>query len=1016
VTESTKQNEITTPSLDAFVDAFEEAWNAGKNPDVSEFLPSSGHTEFEAIATELLCIDLEFQQRGNDASQADTSLVDAYCKRFPEILSRYDVLAKLAFEDYRCQLQNGKIITPGQYADQFQIDTKDWPAPPANGADTHAVAKGSTVKPAEDSQRRDRPLRMPNVGTQLHNFELVEQLGEGQFGRAYLAKQKDLANRLVVVKVSTDLWNESDKLAKLQHPNIVPIYSVHQDEDAQTVCMPFLGRFTLKDCLQWLADERLSSLSGRSYLGFLSANVATNRATDSAAETQLASELKQFDHEQLCLWFASRMAAGVAHAHERGILHRDLKPANVLLTDEGQPMILDFNLSQDIEPNGRSSRLVGGTLPYMAPEHVRAVATGEATDVQADVYSLGVILFQLLSCGQLPFPVRSGDFEGSVAETLADRLCVPNLDTAIPISDAAKGIVKKCLEPKPANRYQTALELQEDLERHLSHRPLKHVAEPISQRCKKWIRRHPQVRSTGFLALVAGLIIAVVASVALQQGTRLADMHATKIYANFIADADDARASLSTPSSNDELHTQAVDLAGKILPAFDVAHLDANKTFARLDIAQQLEVRQRLVELHFLLAFSAEARATALEDNEQAAKLEYALAQNALASQAIEPSTWAVAEQRASILRKLGREAETVSVLKDSVAPNVDAPFDRYLTSLRYFQDGKFQQSKQLLQPLVEEMPKDFFASHMLGNCYEELGELAAAEECFTACKTLSPNSLVAYFDRGTTRLKREEYGKAKDDFDYVVKHAPDSVDALINRAYAWRGLRKYKQAISDLNAAEPSGRHKTRIHLLRSKLWKSLGDKGKSDADLQAGIQSKPDSFEGWLGRGLARLPNDVDGAIADIRQSLRLQPHARTAMHNLAVVLADHKKDYPQAIEVYDRLISANAKDVKALRGRAVVQARLGNGKQAVTDLAQVFKLDKSAQTHFQAACVYSLLSKDDEAKQLQAVALLKKSLHLDGAMWHRYAKQDDDLAAVRDLPAFQKLIAAADLVHGP
>ena len=98
------------------------------------------------------------------------------------------------------------------------------------------------------------------------------------------------------------------------------------------------------------------------------------------------------------------MADGLAHAHERGILHRDLKPANILLGDDGEPLLLDFNLAADTKLRGpASAALIGGTLPYMAPEHLQALRGEDRTlDARSDLYSLGVILFELLT-GNHPF-------------------------------------------------------------------------------------------------------------------------------------------------------------------------------------------------------------------------------------------------------------------------------------------------------------------------------------------------------------------------------------------------------------------------------------------------------------------------------------------------------------------------------------------------------------------------------------------------------------------------------------
>ena len=120
---------------------------------------------------------------------------------------------------------------------------------------------------------------------------------------------------------------------------------------------------------------------------------------------------------------AARVADGLAHAHERGILHRDLKPANILLSDDGEPLLLDFNLAADTKLRGTvSAALIGGTLPYMAPEHLRALRGEERViDARCDLYSLGVILFELLT-GNHPFKTPQGSVHEILPPMIAERL------------------------------------------------------------------------------------------------------------------------------------------------------------------------------------------------------------------------------------------------------------------------------------------------------------------------------------------------------------------------------------------------------------------------------------------------------------------------------------------------------------------------------------------------------------------------------------------------------------------
>src|SRR3954451_19647637 len=256
---------------------------------------------------------------------------------------------------------------------------------------------GRDCDPRAAALRPAGPTMLPEVGGEFLGFRLIGELGRGAFGRVYLARQGDLASRPVALKVSTTLFAESQTLAQLQHTNIVPIYSIHRIGPYLAVCMPYFGSTTLSDVCDELENQGSLPVSGRGLVSTLHGRTScTRRLEDSTSSpgeeaTQLDREteedatgvapgpgpgasdgilryLEGLTYVQAVLWVASRLASGLAHAHERGIVHRDLKPANILLTDEGQPMLLDFNLSADLKARPGPTK-VGGTLYYMAPEH-----------------------------------------------------------------------------------------------------------------------------------------------------------------------------------------------------------------------------------------------------------------------------------------------------------------------------------------------------------------------------------------------------------------------------------------------------------------------------------------------------------------------------------------------------------------------------------------------------------------------------------------------------------------------
>ena len=169
---------------------------------------------------------------------------------------------------------------------------------------------------------------------------------------------------------------------------------------------------------------------------------AAPRPPEIRANAQL-ERIGELGYVQAVLWLTARVADGLAHAHERGILHRDLKPANILLGDDGEPLLLDFNLAADTKLRSHASAaLIGGTLPYMAPEHLEALKDGgRVPDARSDLYSLGVILFELLT-GRDPFPVHTGPVREILPRMIADR-------PRTPAPDARKAVECEGSRPPP---------------------------------------------------------------------------------------------------------------------------------------------------------------------------------------------------------------------------------------------------------------------------------------------------------------------------------------------------------------------------------------------------------------------------------------------------------------------------------------------------------------------------------------------------------------------------------------
>ena len=345
-------------------------------------------------------------------------------------------------------------------------------------------------------------LRLPEVGEELFGFRLRQPLGRGAFACVYLAEQPDLASRSVVLKISAIEGTEPQTLARLQHTNIVPIFSVHEDKRAglRAVCMPYFGGASLSSVLERLWSETGRPTRGSQLVEALEAvsspapetlgnrSAGDERLEPAEPETPTESQtplslLRSLSYQKAVVWVVAQLADGLHHAHQRGILHRDIKPSNILLSSEGQPLLLDFNVAQELQ-SAHVHAVLGGTVAYAAPEHLLALRDRtldliRRVDRRSDLYSLGLVLAEMLTGERIfeqagSYSAQTTQLEAMVIERSKRSPSLRLLCQDVPWS--LESITRKCLDPDPTRRYQQGDHLAEDLRRFLEERPLKYCA------------------------------------------------------------------------------------------------------------------------------------------------------------------------------------------------------------------------------------------------------------------------------------------------------------------------------------------------------------------------------------------------------------------------------------------------------------------------------------------------------------------------------------------------------------
>ncbi len=959
------------------VEAYEQSIANGFDCALESFVPHESHPEYAEIVIELVRVEME--HRG----WQKCSNIAAYCERFPTAFTAPAHRAIIAFEEFRVRRQHGEPITRQGYAEQFHINTTQWPSIATDPdidlvhESAHTGHRRRLIRPVTEM---DEARLQTCVAEAFPEFEPLEELGKGAFGRVFLARQRNLADRLVVIKITSDTTTEPERLARLQHTNIVPVYSVHRTADWQAICMPFFGRRTLR-----------------------------NFPVDS-----IESSLRLIE----------QVAAGLEHAHRHGILHRDVKPANILVTDNGQPMLLDFNLSSDTASKSMTRSIVGGTVPYLSPEQLLSLKSGNAVSETADIYSLGVILFELLA-GRLPFELQASTSLSAVIHDAQARKSseVPRIRSVNRrVSVAVEDIVLKCLQPSPQDRYQSAGDLAEDLRRELNSLPLKYAPNTShSERIAKWRRRHPRVLSLTSLmiSLVAFIAIAGVWALVLQQ--RMATLHAESQWQEFQQSAPAVRTLLSSPDSPSSVLNEGLKSAGTLLDQYHVADSDNWRLIPevhRIGQEQRRQLDEELSEIAFLMASANQRQARLTTDpKRQKMLLKEALQFNSMSSRfecaAKSAATWRL--QRSAIQAALGHKIDNDAMQSASQSYSDETgELSGFSNAVRLLESGDAANAQVLIQKLVQQNPHDYSAWYLLGKSCQAIEHNWDADAAFSTCIALNADCWVAWQDRAVVRLVLKRFEDAAADCSRLISLRPDTASGYLNRALAGIALQDFATAEQDLDASinfdGPS-----RAYFLRASVRQQQGNQTGSQSDYESGLRITPNDVDSWVTRGMAQLQQDPVKALADFEQALKINSQSRDALQNSAHVLSERLGKSEESIRILDKLLSIYPNDTPARIGRAVLYARAGRDELARGDVELVLQHASDAISKYQVACVFALTSQRTSADAESAIRHLSDAMRSEPNLYSM-AEQDSDLDAVRNRAEFQRLLNACRLLMSP
>ncbi|MCE9531206.1 MAG: protein kinase [Planctomycetes bacterium] len=883
---------------------------------------------------------------------------------------------------------------------------------------------------------------MPNVGDDFLGFKIVLELGHGAFGRVFLAKQQALADRFVALKISPDLSSESQSLAQLQHTNIVPIYSEHRKGNLHAVCMPFFGSTTLADLCKALRAGATLPTSGKHVISTLMNRQSTVRTGHDSVHSasheshgdiflhptplipMLAgapanlSKIEEMSYIDAVLWMGARLADGLAHAHERGIVHRDLKPANVLLCDDGQPMLLDFNLAEDVKNRQEAAvAKAGGTLPYMAPEQLIAFRDGVGNvDGRGDVYALGLILFHLLT-GQHAFPIRRGATRLIVPLMIEDRTGSPPLLRKLHrnLSPAVESIVRHCLEPEIGKRYQSAKELAEDIERHRANLPLLFAPEPsVVERAVKWSRRHPKIASpTTFSALIAAvLLLAVSISVHLSLKSRQRDLDARREqalshYHDFQKGYHLAQDMLTT---DDPVQVaEGLRHGEKALREYgvlDKPHWQDEPLVRELSPPDRARLQAEIGEIAFLIARAVHFQPGA--DKVDAAR------HNRIATENLNDGARAALEQQRTDLTTKALDSGDYQRLKQVLANAAGLnPRGRFLLACEHTAQGRYHEALTLLDASVGEDPNDFGSWSLKARCHQSLDQYTEAIAAYGTAIALRPNYARSYVARASLFYSQQTHlTQARQDLDQALKLKPDMLDAHIDRGLVLFALGKNDDSLVDLDWALEHENVPARVWFIRSRVKKAKNDREGAERDRLKGLEIEPTDPLSWVSRGMAKLATNPNGALEDFIRAEMMYPRCIEALQNQAYVYSVKQGNPAEAVAVLERLLKYYPQNLRSLGHRAVLLARQGKFDEAVAEARKVLKLTVQPEHTYRAACVLALASEQNPALKNESLRLLASAISRGWGL--DQLSTDRDLTPLRETPEFKQFLGFTRLLR--
>jgi len=788
-------------------------------------------------------------------------------------------------------------------------------------------------------------------GTVIGPYKLLQQIGEGGMGVVYMAEQTEPVSRRVALKIIKPGMDsrqviarfeaERQALAMMDHPNIAKVF------DAGTTD------------------------TGRPY--FVMELVKGLPITQYCDEHQLSPRAR------LELFLPACQA--VQHAHQKGIIHRDIKPSNVMVADYDDrpvPKIIDFGVAKAVEQRLTEKTLftefgqVVGTMEYMSPE--QAKLNQQDIDTRSDIYSLGVLLYELLA-GETPFDrerLRSAVFDEllriireeepprpsqrlstsqSLPSIAANRQIEPKKLSTL-VHGELDWIVMKALEKDRTRRYETANSFAADVQHYLTDEPVEACPPSAVYRLKKFARRNRAAITTAVFIGAALLLGTVISTWQAIRATKAEALASQRLVAERQA-RDQAQRERDRAESNldlalkalDEVYLGAIEEDALLAQPVSAAEVD-DSSDVQLQTLSEMEREwvDRGLEFYDQFAIQNDSVTAAASDAARAYH-RVGVFQASLGSLASAEKAYRAAIQRFERLTNEQPDNSTyLSALGDAyrglafVLPEWSAATEAFVESFQAYSRG------------IEVSPNDYSLYSGRASTAWQLRDGQQATEDFEKAAQLAPDNIEVllacshFYKWGPTLFRDTE--KTLHYAERAVDLAPDNAECHRQLAHVHAGLSHTDRALEHYARSIQLNPHLPLTYIQRGLLYSQLGEEELYLADMNRGLElpSNDGRIKGLLYYFRAYVyatRQEYDKALADLAAATQLRPTMPHAWF-LTGEYRYYLGDYQAALVALNQAIEIRPRDSDYYKWRAKAHFQLEQYDKALTDLKTALELN--------------------------------------------------------------------------